>query len=557
MSSGGSTEGLPDRVQWEVDRFDEADVEVETIREDGLWTLRFQRPFQGELLDFKVVFPHDYPDIEPNLYGPPGVLPRHQNPETGSLCLVDNEVNWWRTWLSAMDLVKQLDTLLRATEEGRESVVAQEAPMAEPLTGYLSYRDDITILVPESLLGDDLGASDGTFRLLRINEHLHVVAELHDATQHTVAKAEDAVLRLTRDQGAVGGWVELDKAPAVADLIPALKEASKRALEKRNTWKSKSKSGRRARPQKHTRTTGLTFFEEGPGQGEHRRTWVFAETEPRPNGDVVWVRDRPIRAQAVSQPQRLQRTPELDGLQQVRILMVGAGSLGSGVAVELAKGGAGLLDIFDPDVYEPGNSVRHVLPVSAAGRNKAEALAELCRALNPFCNANGHAATVGHSAGDPDWVLDAIGEADLLIETTGSHAVTRLLCRRAQPLGINVVTAALSRGGFGGRVLVLRASGPCWDCFLRAQDRGVIPIPEEGPRHDQTPFGCSHPAASCAGFDVTHVAAVASRMAVQSLRRTRYPQPDHDWTVLNFRPGKTPVQQGALHADPDCPIAHG
>jgi molybdopterin/thiamine biosynthesis adenylyltransferase/ubiquitin-protein ligase len=554
VSSGDSSQAPPDRIQWEIDRLADAEVDVEAGQEDGLWVMRFKLPFAGKLHDFKVLFPADYPEIQPTIYGPPGMLPRHQNPRQGSLCLVDNEVNWWRPWRPALDLVRQLETLLRATEEGHDSVVAQEAPMAEPLTGHLPYRDDLTVLVPDALLGDTIGASAGTFRLLRVNKHLHVIAEVHDTARKKIVGAEEAILRLTTDQGAVGGWVELAETPTVADLIDTLKAGSRRALETRATWKGKAKDGRRARRRRQSHITGITFFEEGPRQGERRRTWVFADTEVGADGSVLWAEDRPIRAQAISQPQRLQRIPELDGLQAFRVVLVGAGSLGAQVAVELAKGGVGRLEIYDDDVYEPGNSVRHVLPVTAAGRYKAHAVADTCCDLNPYCHARGHAATVGHSRGDPAELLDIVADADLIIETTGSHTVTRLLRRRARTTGATVVTAALSMGGFGGRVVVLRAGGPCWDCFLRAQEAGTIPFPEEGPRHDQTPFGCSHPAASCAGFDVAHLAAITARMSIQALLRVAYPALDHDWTVVNFRPGSTPVQQGSLVALPDCPM---
>lgn len=555
MSSGASSGALPDRIQWEVDRFVEADVEIAVNQEEDLWVGSFARPFQGALRDFKVVFPRDYPEVGPIVKGPPGLLPRHQNPESGSLCLVDNETNWWRTWLSAMDLVRQLDTLLRATEEGWASVVAQEAPVAEPLTGHLAYRADRTVLVPDALLVDALGANAGTFRLLRINEHLYVVSELHDTAHKTVARAEPSVVALTRDQGAVGGWVQLDETPTVADLTDKLKAASGRALDQRNTWKAKPKAGQRARPQQRTRMTGVTFLEEGPAQGERRRAWVFAETQPVAPATVGWTQDRPIRAQAISDAQRRERIPELDGLGDVCVILVGAGSLGSGVGVELAKG-VGELHIIDYDVYEPGNAVRHVLSVTDAGRPKSEALAELCRWLNPFCRARGYATAVGLPDGDPDWMVSMIEDADLIVETTGSHSVTRLLRRRAAEVGIPLITAALSVGGFGGRAVVLRPGGPCWDCFLGGQDRGDIPLPDEGPHHDRTPFGCSHPAASCAGFDVTHLAAVTARMAVQATLRTGYPPLDHDWTVLNFRPGSIPVQQGILAPDAACPKAN-
>jgi len=554
VSSGASNPPLPERLRWELDRLSSAELDVDVAVEDELWTLRFDRWFDGAAHPFRLIFPPDHPEIAPRVYGPPALLPRHQDPERGHLCLVDNESNWWRTWYSAVELIRRLDALLRATEDGPEAVEALEAPIAEPLSGHLSFRDDLTVLVPDALLDDDLdGATEGSFRLRRVNERLFVVSALRDRDGQVLRTVEDPVLALTRDQGSVGGWVELAQSPTVAELRSALIQGSRRALLNRNTKSPKAKTRNRQRAKHTTRIIGVTFFEEGPAQGKRRRTWVFAETELGQGGGARWVKDKPIRAQAISQPQRQQRIPELVGLTDVRILLAGAGSLGSAVAVELAKAGAGRLDLFDGDVFEPGNAVRHVLPVTAAGRNKAEAVAEVCREINPFGKTHGIAGIIGHPNGDPAFVAELVADADLLIDTTGSHTVTRLLRRHASAVGIPVLTAALSMGGFGGRVVVLRAGGPCWDCFLLGQDTGAIPIPEEGPHHDVTPFGCSHPAASCAGFEITQLAAVTTRMAIQTLTAVPYPPLDHDWTILNFRPGGEAVTADYLEAHPGCP----
>jgi hypothetical protein len=52
-----------------------------------------------------------------------------------------------------------------------------------------------------------------------------------------------------------------------------------------------------------------------------------------------------------------------------------------------------------------------------------------------------------------------------------------------------------------------------------------------------------------------HLAACTTRMAVQLLDTHGYSKLDHDWVVLNFRPGSTPVAQGSFSIDPACPLA--
>ena len=67
-----------------------------------------------------------------------------------------------------------------------------------------------------------------------------------------------------------------------------------------------------------------------------------------------------------------------------------------------------------------------------------------------------------------------------------------------------------------------------------------------------TPYGCSHPAASCAGFDVTELAANLARTAVRAAATTDYPALDFDWAIINFRPGAVRWTQGMLKPLPGC-----
>ncbi|MBH3400138.1 ThiF family adenylyltransferase [Pseudomonas fluorescens] len=63
-------------------------------------------------------------------------------------------------------------------------------------------------------------------------------------------------------------------------------------------------------------------------------------------------------------------------LEKTRVVMVGAGSLGSTVALQLARSGVGEIVLIDPDILESANLGRHVLGVDDLARPKANALAE-------------------------------------------------------------------------------------------------------------------------------------------------------------------------------------
>jgi len=59
-----------------------------------------------------------------------------------------------------------------------------------------------------------------------------------------------------------------------------------------------------------------------------------------------------------------------------KALLIGAGTLGSNVAMQLARSGVGHLTIIDPDILEDANIGRHVLGADELGRFKVNALAE-------------------------------------------------------------------------------------------------------------------------------------------------------------------------------------
>ena len=63
---------------------------------------------------------------------------------------------------------------------------------------------------------------------------------------------------------------------------------------------------------------------------------------------------------------------EVDILREKRVLIVGLGSFGSHIAVELAKAGVGSFALMDFDRVEPHNLARHIATVNDIGRLKTD-----------------------------------------------------------------------------------------------------------------------------------------------------------------------------------------
>ena len=550
-----STDDSDPRLTADLARLRETEIDPQVERTDRGIELHFEMTHRREQRRFTMVLRPSYPLHPPVIYGPAGLLERHQEPYSGCLCVVDHVDQWWRPDRPAADLIHPFRALLEADALGSQAVADAEFPRAEPVSAYAPERSDATVLVPEPLLVAHLEANAGTFRLRRVDgQRLRMMTDLRDQGGALLHQVDPATLALTQDEGAVGGWIALDQAPPSSELLDVLKEASRRALSERGSGhggkRSKGNTKRRNATRK-TRVVGVTFMEEGGDRGQQRRAWVFMEID----SDGTWVQGKALTTQMVGPEQRAGRIPELRGLKDTAVLVVGAGSLGSGVALELAKAGVGTLAICDGAVYEPGNAVRHVLPVTDAGEFKADAVARLCEALNPYITvrSGGPAAT---SAATPQDVADRLEHFDLIVETTANDSVIRSLAAGAEIVGIPVVTAALTTGGYGGRLVVLRPHGPCFDCYRAAVEAGDLPEPPEGPQETYVPIGCSNPTVPCPGFEITQLAAVTARAAVQALRRTEYPEIDYDWITLTLR-GGSGERRGHLHLHDECFAEHG
>ena len=100
-------------------------------------------------------------------------------------------------------------------------------------------------------------------------------------------------------------------------------------------------------------------------------------------------------------------------LAEARILIVGAGGLGSPAAYYLAAAGIGTLGLVDDDVVEASNLQRQILHGTAdIGRLKIESAAERLQALNPEVRVRPHperfsAASASHLLSAYDFVIDA------------------------------------------------------------------------------------------------------------------------------------------------------
>ncbi len=163
-------------------------------------------------------------------------------------------------------------------------------------------------------------------------------------------------------------------------------------------------------------------------------------------------------------------------LKASRVLCVGAGGLGSPVALYLAAAGVGTLGLVDFDVVDYTNLQRQIIHFTGdVGRPKLDSAAEKVAAINPSVNVRAFDMRLtGANA------LELFRDFDIIIDGTDNFA-TRYLVNDACVLsGKPNVYASVFR--FEGQASVFATSaGPCYRClYPEAPPPGMVPSCAEG-----------------------------------------------------------------------------
>ncbi|MGQ0648867.1 MAG: molybdopterin-synthase adenylyltransferase MoeB [Gemmatimonadaceae bacterium] len=163
-------------------------------------------------------------------------------------------------------------------------------------------------------------------------------------------------------------------------------------------------------------------------------------------------------------------------LKGARVLLIGAGGLGSPAALYLAAAGVGTIGIVDFDVVDVTNLQRQILHgTSDIGRSKLASAIDRLREINPFVHVEAH-ETRFTSAN----ALELVRTYDLVIDGTDNFA-TRYLVNDACVLsGKPNVYGSIFR--FDGQASVFCApDGPCYRClYPEPPPPGLVPSCAEG-----------------------------------------------------------------------------
>lgn len=151
------------------------------------------------------------------------------------------------------------------------------------------------------------------------------------------------------------------------------------------------------------------------------------------------------------------------GLLKKKVLVVGAGSLGSYIIFELVKNGASHIKIYDGDKLEEENVLRWAFGGIGKGSNKAETLSLLLNLLHPEVNVEAVNKNIDEKA-----LIEEASQVDLIIFTVG-NSDEQLKFNRALKstyCPIPVVYAWLEAGGIYSHILIANYQKTgCFNCL--------------------------------------------------------------------------------------------
>lgn len=158
-------------------------------------------------------------------------------------------------------------------------------------------------------------------------------------------------------------------------------------------------------------------------------------------------------------------------LLESKVLLVGAGGLGSPAGLYLAAAGVGTLGLVDSDIVEINNLQRQILHrTEAVGTPKVQSATATIKALNPDVEVVPH-----HVRLSSDNVMDIFDDYDLIVDGCDNFA-TRYLVNDAAVLADKTVVHG-SIFQFEGQATVFKPhEGPCYRCmYPTPPPPGMVP----------------------------------------------------------------------------------
>src|SRR5437870_1488065 len=173
--------------------------------------------------------------------------------------------------------------------------------------------------------------------------------------------------------------------------------------------------------------------------------------------------------------------PEVGGkgqkkLARAKILIIGAGGLGSPAALYLAAAGIGTIGLVDGDVVDLSNLQRQILhSTDSIGKPKVESGGAMLNALNPDVTVNPYPTNIA-----ADNIMDILTEYDVVLDGSDNFTTRYLVNDACFFAGKPLISGSIFR--FEGQLTTLKPKDgfPCYRClYAEPPPAGLVPNCQE------------------------------------------------------------------------------
>lgn len=435
----------------ELDRL-EAEVDWMTtawhLADDGSINVDLDIEVHGRTYAGRMTYPDEFPD------SPPYIRPRdtterwsaHQYGAGGPLCLQWRADNWRRD-VTGADMVRSAFELL-STEQHPE--LPNAVPSAHQATAGQSMRAEaLRFFVTSDLL------------LTLLALPLSSKAALKSATVYNVGVAVTFVSDVADSEGTMRSMPDL---PAgVSTSLPLFSLPREGWIFRSETFNHRASIQTFDELIKELAASGLvthdTFVQEVAKCGPKV---IVLLGSVLPSLRVFLIepgeQSKPLEYKVMLPSSRDHRLPEeAERLSGVRIGIVGLGSIGSKMAISLARSGVRRFLLVDDDFLAEGNMVRHELSWMYMGVHKVNAVRDALALIAPSMQVDIRCMRVAgqEAATTAAATLKDLANCDLLVDATANPEVFLLLATTAKKHRKGLCWGEVFAGGYGG--LIARA----------------------------------------------------------------------------------------------------
>jgi len=202
-------------------------------------------------------------------------------------------------------------------------------------------------------------------------------------------------------------------------------------------------------------------------------------------------------------------------LQDKSVTIFGCGSLGSAIALLLAKAGIGKLTLIDSDFVSPGNVARHICDLGLVGLPKTTASRFVIQRHVPDC-----AVMEYGEIWNSEKIREYLSFTNLVIDATANRSFSLFLNDICIETDTSFITATAYRKATIGRIVICRPKiDPCLACYSDHTywNENQYPLIPEGEGDGFVEDGCGSVTEEGVALNIEAVANIAVRVATKVL----------------------------------------